>query len=281
MSSLLSRVAVAAAGLPDRPLRRLLRRAGRCSSVVAVVAVLALHELYRMARALRPLVLAGYARRGRRRGRGRAGRRRSGCSAGSRSTLPPLVRLRRRLRDPAVDDGGGRDHGPRRRLGRASASASWSSLRDLEPDGPPGAHHGPPRPSSSPTRSRTSAAASPVGTSSPRSSRRARPGKASWRGVVGGILTTWIALYEQPVLTDGWEPFVLGAAIVLAADDRRPLRVDGEARPRRQGLRPRAPRPRRRPRPDRLAALRRRPPRTSRSSRWARCRRPAAYTGPG
>ena len=45
------------------------------------------------------------------------------------------------------------------------------------------------------------------------------PGK-TWEGftagLVGGVLTTWIALYEEPVLTDGWRPFALGGTIVLA-----------------------------------------------------------------
>ena len=60
MSSLLSRVAVAAAGLPI-VLFAAYYGSWALLVVVAVVAVLALHELYQMARGLRPLVLAGYA----------------------------------------------------------------------------------------------------------------------------------------------------------------------------------------------------------------------------
>jgi phosphatidate cytidylyltransferase len=46
------------------------------------------------------------------------------------------------------------------------------------------------------------------------------PGK-TWEGfvagVVGGVLTTWLALNGEPIGIDGWEAFVLGGAIVLAA----------------------------------------------------------------
>lgn len=46
------------------------------------------------------------------------------------------------------------------------------------------------------------------------------PGK-TWEGfvagAVGGVLTAWIALYEEPVFTDGWRPFALGGVVVLAA----------------------------------------------------------------
>ena len=49
------------------------------------------------------------------------------------------------------------------------------------------------------------------------------PGK-TWEGfvvgVVGGVLTTWLALNEEPIGIDGWEAFVLGGVIVLAASRR-------------------------------------------------------------
>ena len=101
---------------------------------------------------------------------------------------------------------------------------------------------------------------------------RMSPGK-TWEGLVfgavGGVLTTWIALYEEDLFTDGWRPFFFGGVIVVAARLRRPLRVARQARPGREGLGRPAPRPRRRARPDRLAPLRRprgllRPARTDR-----------------
>ena len=46
------------------------------------------------------------------------------------------------------------------------------------------------------------------------------PGK-TWEGfvfgVAGGILTTWLALNDEPIGIVGWEAFVLGGVIVLAA----------------------------------------------------------------
>ena len=46
------------------------------------------------------------------------------------------------------------------------------------------------------------------------------PGK-TWEGfvgrLVGGVLTTWLALNEEPIAIDGWEAFVFGGVIVLAA----------------------------------------------------------------
>ena len=59
MSSVLSRVAVAAAGLPI-VLFAAYYGGWSLLVVAALAALLALHELYQMARSLRPLVLAGY-----------------------------------------------------------------------------------------------------------------------------------------------------------------------------------------------------------------------------
>jgi phosphatidate cytidylyltransferase len=46
------------------------------------------------------------------------------------------------------------------------------------------------------------------------------PGK-TWEGFLagaaGGVVTTWLALNDEPIGIDGWEAFVLGGAIVLAA----------------------------------------------------------------
>jgi phosphatidate cytidylyltransferase len=46
------------------------------------------------------------------------------------------------------------------------------------------------------------------------------PGK-TWEGfvagAVGGILTTWIVLYRENFLSDGWHSFLLGGVIVIAA----------------------------------------------------------------
>jgi phosphatidate cytidylyltransferase len=46
------------------------------------------------------------------------------------------------------------------------------------------------------------------------------PGK-TWEGLVaglvGGVLTTYLALNEEPIAIDGWEAFFLGGVIVLAA----------------------------------------------------------------
>ena len=36
-------------------------------------------------------------------------------------------------------------------------------------------------------------------------------------GVAGGILTTWLALNDEPIAIVGWESFLLGGVIVLAA----------------------------------------------------------------
>ena len=83
------------------------------------------------------------------------------------------------------------------------------------------------------------------------------PGK-SWEGFVGGTLAgvavTFFALYEQDVVTTG-ESLILGPRHRPRGDARRPVRVGGEARPRRQGLRAPARRARRRARPGRLAPL--------------------------
>ena len=46
------------------------------------------------------------------------------------------------------------------------------------------------------------------------------PGK-TWEGfvvgAVAGVLTTWIALYREDFLSDGWHSFLLGGVVVLAA----------------------------------------------------------------
>jgi phosphatidate cytidylyltransferase len=46
------------------------------------------------------------------------------------------------------------------------------------------------------------------------------PGK-TWEGfvagVVGGVLATYLALNDEPITIDGWEAFLLGGVIVIAA----------------------------------------------------------------
>ena len=46
------------------------------------------------------------------------------------------------------------------------------------------------------------------------------PGK-TWEGLVcgiaGGVLTTWLVLNDEPIEIVGWESFVLGGVIVVAA----------------------------------------------------------------
>jgi phosphatidate cytidylyltransferase len=34
---------------------------------------------------------------------------------------------------------------------------------------------------------------------------------------VAGVVTTWLALNDEPIAVDGWEAFVLGGVIVIAA----------------------------------------------------------------
>jgi phosphatidate cytidylyltransferase len=213
MSSLLSRVAVAAAGLP------IILFAAYYGSwallvVVAVVAVLALHELYQMTRALRPLVLAGYA--------GAVGAV-TGASLGGAEWMLGGTALALLLSFvfAAVSE-------TRQSTTVAVATtvlgAAWVGLglgclvlvRDLEPEGRLALI----------TILLTVFVADTFAYFGGRLAGRHKlapvisPGK-TWEGLVaglvGGILTTWIAVYEQPLLTESWEPFVLGAAIVVAA----------------------------------------------------------------
>ena len=247
-------------------------------TIVALVAgLVALHELYSLARELRPLVLAGYGGAVGRDPRRRAGRTPSGCSAAScsssrsRSSSRPSRRRasRRRSRSATTVLGAawvglGLAHlvllrGSARRDGRRSSPCS--------------------SPCSRPTRSRTSAGGSRAGTACRRS---CRPGK-TWEGFVVGALAGIGVVVPRP-LRDRVDRLATRSSSApwssLAADDRRPLRVAREARPRREGHGPDPARPRRRPRPGRLAPLRRarRASTCSSRSRRAERDRPRPYT---
>ena len=213
MTSLLSRVAVVAAGLPI-VLFAAYYGGWALFVVVAVAAVLALHELYQMARSLRPLVLAGY---------GGALAAVVGASlSGPKWMLGGfLLTLLLGFVFAAVSE-------TRQSTTVAVAAtvlgAAWIGLglcclvllRDLEPDGR----------LLLVTVLLTVFAADTLAYLGGRLAGRHRmapaisPGK-TWEGfltgIVGGVLTTWFALYEQDVFEDTWRPFVVGGIIVLAS----------------------------------------------------------------
>jgi phosphatidate cytidylyltransferase len=213
MSPFLSRVAVAAAGLPI-VLGCAYLGGWFLFALAALGALLGLHELYRLARPLRPLVLAGY---------GGAVSALLGATIGGAvwmlggflatvllTFLFAAVAETRQSTTVAV--------------GATILGATWIGLglgallliRDLPGEGQDaifavlltvfvadtfafigGRIAG--RHKMSPTVS---------------------PGK-TWEGfvagVVGGVLTTWVWLYEETLFVEQWRAFVLGGIIVLAA----------------------------------------------------------------
>ena len=213
MSPLLSRVAVVAAGLPI-VLFAAYYGGWALFVVAALAALLALHELYQMARSLRPLVLAGY---------GGALAAVVGASLGGPEWMLGGIMLALLLAFvfAAVSE-------TRQSTTVAVAAtvlgAGWIGLglaslvllRDLGPDGR----------LLLVTVLLTVFVADTLAYLGGRLAGRHRmapaisPGK-TWEGftagVVGGVLTTWFALYEQDVFLDTWRPFAVGAIIVLAS----------------------------------------------------------------
>jgi phosphatidate cytidylyltransferase len=167
MSSFLSRIAVAAAGLP---LVLFAAYYGRWAlfALAALAALLALHELYQMARSLRPSTTVA--------------------------------------------------------VGTTVLGAAWIGLglghlvlvRDLEPDGRLVLI----------TVLVTVFVADTLAFVGGRLAGRHKmapaisPGK-TWEGfvagLVGGVLTPWIAFNKEPIPIDGWEAFAFGGVVVLAA----------------------------------------------------------------
>lgn len=213
MSSLLTRIAVAAAGLPI-VLFAAYYGGWALLVVAALGALLALHELYQMARALRPLVLAGY---------GGALATVVGASLGGAEWMLGgfLLTLLLAFAFAAVSE---TRQSTTVAIATTLLGAAWIGLglghlvllRDLEPDGR----------LLLVTVLLTVFVADTFAYLGGRLAGRHRmapgisPGK-TWEGFVAGaalgVLTTWFALYEQDVLDDTWRPFVVGGIIVLAA----------------------------------------------------------------
>ncbi|MGH3015472.1 MAG: phosphatidate cytidylyltransferase [Gaiellaceae bacterium] len=213
MSSVLSRVAVAAAGLPI-VLFAAYYGGWALLVVAALGALLALHELYQMARELRPLVLAGY---------GGALAAVVGASLGGAEWMLGgfLLTLLLCFAFAAVSE---TRQSTTVAIATTLLGAAWIGLglghlvllRDLEPDGR----------LLLVTVLLTVFVADTFAYLGGRLAGRHRmapgisPGK-TWEGFVAGaalgVLTTWFALYEQDVLEDTWRPFVVGGIIVLAA----------------------------------------------------------------
>ena len=230
-------------------LRGLLRR-WALFALAAFAALLALHELYQMARSLRPLVLAGYGGALARRAR-RLARRARVDARRLHGHDPARVRLRRRLGDAPVHDRGGRNDGPRRGLDRPRPRPPHPRAR--------------PRPATGGSILITvlitvfvadtlaySGVGSPAATRWRPRCRPARPGRASSSGSSAACSRPGSPSTRSRSRSTAGRRSSSAASIVLAAVARRSLRVAGQARPRRQGLRPRPPRPRRGPRPRRL-----------------------------
>ena len=213
MSSILSRIAVAAAGLP---LVLFAAYYGRWAlfALAAVAALLALHELYQMARSLRPLVLAGY---------GGALAAVLGAWLGGPEWMVGgfMVTILLAFVFAAVSE-------TRQSTTVAVATtvlgAAWIGLglghlvllRDLDPDGREILI----------TVLITVFVADTFAYVGGRLAGRHKmapaisPGK-TWEGflagLVGGVLTPWIAFNQEPIPIDGWEAFAFGGVIVLAA----------------------------------------------------------------
>jgi phosphatidate cytidylyltransferase len=213
MSPLLTRIAVIAAGLP-LVLFAAYYGGWALLALLAPAALLALHELYRMARALRPLVLAGY---------GGALAAVVGASLGGPEWMLGGFALTLLLAFvfAAISE---TRQSTTVAVAMTTLGAAWIGLglgflilvRDLEPDGKLLLI----------TLLLTVFVADSCAYLGGRLAGRHKmapaisPGK-TWEGfvagVVGGVLTTWLALNGEPIGIDGWEAFVLGGAIVLAA----------------------------------------------------------------
>jgi phosphatidate cytidylyltransferase len=213
MSPLLSRIAVIAAGLP-LVLFAAYYGGWALLALVAPAALLALHELYRMARSLRPLVLAGY---------GGALAAVLGAGLGGPEWMLGgfLLTLLLAFVFAAVSE-------TRQSTTVAVAAtvlgAAWVGLglgslvllRDLEDDGRLLLI----------TLLLTVFVADTFAYVGGRLLGRHKlapaisPGK-TWEGLVfgvaGGVLTTWLALNREPIPIVGWEAFLLGGVIVVAA----------------------------------------------------------------
>lgn len=213
MSPLLSRIAVIAAGLP-LVLFAAYYGGWALLALAAPAALLALHELYGMARELRPLVLAGY---------GGALAAVVGASLGGPEWMLGGLALTLLLAFvfAAISE-------TRQSTTVAVAAtvlgAAWIGLglgflvlvRDLDPDGRLILI----------TVLLTVFVADTFAYVGGRLAGRHKmapgisPGK-TWEGfvfgVVGGVLTTWLALNDESAGIVGWEAFALGGVIVLAA----------------------------------------------------------------
>ncbi|MGH3011135.1 MAG: phosphatidate cytidylyltransferase [Gaiellaceae bacterium] len=213
MSPFLTRVAVVAAGLP-LVLFAAYYGGWAMLALLAPATLLALHELYRMARALRPLVLAGYA--------GALTAVLAAFFGGPTWMLGGfLLTLLLAFLFAAISE-------TRQSTTVAVATtvlgAAWIGLglaslvllRELEPDGRLVLI----------TLLLTVFAADTFAYLGGRLVGRHKmapgisPGK-TWEGfligAIAGVVTTWLALNDEPIAIDGWEAFVLGGVIVLAA----------------------------------------------------------------
>ena len=213
MTAFLSRVAVAAAGLPIVVFSAYYG-GWFLAALVLLAALLALHELYRMGRSLRPLVLAGY---------GAAVAAVLGAQLGGGVWMLggfllafPLAFLFAAVAETRQS--------ATVAMATTVLGAGWIGLglgnlvliRDLPIYGR----------LSIITVLLTVFVADTFAYVGGRLAGRHKmspvvsPGK-TWEGfiagVVGGVLTTWIALYEEDLFTESWEPFVFGGVIVLAA----------------------------------------------------------------
>jgi phosphatidate cytidylyltransferase len=213
MSPLLTRVAVIAAGLP-LVLFAAYYGGWALLALLAPATVLALHELYRMARSLRPLVLAGY---------GGALAAVLGASWGGAEWMVGgfMLTLLLAFVFAAISE---TRQSTTVAVAMTMLGAAWIGLglgslilvRDLEPDGRLVLI----------TVLLTVFVADTFAYVGGRLAGRHRmapgisPGK-TWEGfvagAVGGVLTTWLALYREPIGVDGWQAFTLGAVIVLTA----------------------------------------------------------------
>jgi phosphatidate cytidylyltransferase len=213
MSPFLSRVAVAAAGLP-LVLGAAYQGGWFLFALAAAGALLALHEFYRLARPLRPLVLAGYVG---------AVAALVGATLGGAAWMLGgfLVTVALTFLFAVVAE---TRQSTTVAVGTTLLGAAWIGLglgallliRDVPGEGQDAIF----------AVLLTVFVADTFAYLGGRLAGRHRmspsvsPGK-TWEGfvagIVGGVLTTWVWLYEERLFTDGWRSFALGAAIVLAA----------------------------------------------------------------
>ncbi len=211
MSALLSRVAIIAAGLPI-VIGAAVVGGWFLLILVLAASLVALHEFYRLARELRPLVLAGY---------GGAIGVLLGAELGGPAWMIAgfLVTLPLAFVFAAISD-------TRQSTTVAVATtvfgAAWIGfglahlvlLRDLTRTAPRRSSPSCSR-CSRPTRSPTSADASPGGTACRRSSRPGKTWEGFVTGAVAGVITSFLVLYETEY--NGWRSIAFGVAVVLAA----------------------------------------------------------------